>query len=460
MYARCRIPVFTEPGARIGRQARSVTPQEALDGPRKPYEIERNQVLARCRVSDLQRIFTSRHASECSMLRAQLLSIEDEADQLRKKIEELEQQQKEILHGAQSKLEKEKEAAKKAEKEAADKAAGVDADEDIEVSMALQKMKSDGGEVPQESAILGTGKLQVSQGQGQDFEKSSTIRRQGMIFAEEDRKTHQEALVHQLEQTAVQQEQLIQELEVELQALDEQKEKHDKWIARLEGEVLDTEITKVRYRVRVQSSTARSQGLSELLKGSYEKMAALLKDRVAAEEESAKNDAILQYLQVVFDNNLQTFQDNRVELRKLMQKCEQNKELKDRVSTFHTILQREQNVADQLVQRTDELLKKLDAVQGFWMTIPAEVKSALALQEEAAAFKARRETVHPLNAIRTIKEGVSYLNAKQQILLRFSTELLDNSPMIVAESNPEPLDMTSIEESQPVKISKFKTAPQ
>lgn len=259
-----------------------------------------------------------------------------------------------------------------------------------------------------------------------------------MIFAEDERKNHQEALVQQLEQTAKQQEQLIEELEGELHGLEYEKEKQDKWIKKLEGEVLDTEITKVRYRVRLESSTARGCDLSELLKGSYEKMSALLKDRVSSEEESAKNDAILQYLQVVFHNNAQDFQDNRSELRSLMSRCQQNKELKDRVSSLDTRLRKEHGIANQLVQKTDELTRKLDAVQAFWMTIPAEVKNSVHLQEDSAAFKAKRSAVHPLNAIRSIKEGVSILNTKQQILMRSCGELLESSPIVGERITQDP----------------------
>eukprot|EP00746_Dinoflagellata_sp_MGD_P072852 gnl/MRDRNA2_/MRDRNA2_29555_c0_seq1.p1 gnl/MRDRNA2_/MRDRNA2_29555_c0~~gnl/MRDRNA2_/MRDRNA2_29555_c0_seq1.p1 ORF type:complete len:462 (-),score=114.17 gnl/MRDRNA2_/MRDRNA2_29555_c0_seq1:65-1450(-) len=436
MYSRCATPVFTEPGARGGRRPRSQTPQEALDGPRRPAEIERNQVLARCRVNDLQRIFTSRHANECSSLRQLLLSIEDEAVNLRRKIAELEQEQKTILHGAN---EKEKEEKERAEKEAADKAESEAENVDLPVDhqYTIEKFSSNHGD----GSLAAGSQMSMPAGGGsrllkrpeqpeQPMRKHSQAKRQGMILTEDERKNHQELLVQQLEQTAKQQEQLIEELENEFATIQFQKEKQDKWIAKLEGEVLDTEITKVRYRVRLQSATDRGCALSELLKSSYEKMSVLLKDRVSSEEESAKNDAILQYLQVVFNNNAQEFQDNRIELKSLMSRCGQNKDLKERVKVFDERLRKEHNIADQLVQKTDELSRKLDAVQAFWMTIPAEVKSAVHLQEEAAAFKAKRTTVHPLNAIRSIKEGVSHLNAKQQIVLRMCNELLESSPII------------------------------
>jgi len=429
MYARCGSPVFTEPGARGGRRPRSETPQAALDGPKRPAEIERNQVLARCRVNDLQRIFTSRHANECASLRNLLLNIEEEAVGLRRKIAELEQEQKGILHGAS---EKEREEKERAEKEALEKAENDFLTETVDPE-APGAVDNAAGETSQSLSLAGGAKL-VSPQQSTDGRKydprPSDARRQAFSLDQDERKNHQDALVQQLEQTAKQQEQLIEELEHELRTIEFQKEKQDKWITKLEGEVLDTEITKVRYRVRLQSSTERGCALSELLKKSYEKMSALLKDRVSSEEESAKNDAILQYLQVVFNNNAQEFQNNRSELKGLMMRCERNKEMKVKVGALDERLRKEQNLADQLVQKTDELSRKLDSVQAFWMTIPAEVKSAVHLQEEAAAFKAKRTTVHPLNAIRAIKEGVQHLNAKQQIVLRMCNELLESSPII------------------------------
>jgi hypothetical protein len=421
-------------------------------------------------VNDLQRIFTSRHANECSSLRQHLLSIEEEAVHLRRKIAELEQEQKGILHGAN---EKEKEEKERAEKEAAEKAEAEAAeflDLPGETSASYEKVSSsntgDGFFAPMDKTPSGSGGssrlLKSPQAPAdQQVRKHSQAKRQGMILTEDERKNHQELLVQQLEQTAKQQEQLIEELENELRTIEFQKEKQDKWVTKLEGEVLDTEITKVRYRVRLQSATDRGCALSDLLKSSYEKMSVLLKDRVSSEEESAKNDAILQYLQVVFFNNAQEFQDNRNELRNLMSRCGQNKELKDRVKQLDDRLRREQNFADQLVQKTDELSRKLDAVQAFWMTIPAEVKSAVHLQEEAAAFKAKRTTVHPLNAIRSIKEGVSHLNAKQQIVLRMCNELLETSPIIQEhhfQATIRPSD-SELDHDHPPPIQKWKTMP-
>jgi hypothetical protein len=395
-------------------------------------------------VNDLQRIFTSRHANESTELRHQLLNIEEEAEKLRRKIAELEQEQKVILHGAESKQEKEKEAGEKNEKEAAENA---DSDEfDADASVPAKTAAGDGSQ---------RSKLEVSKSgmESEEGRKLSKSRRQGMIFQEDERKNHQEALLQQLEQTAKQQENLIGELESELKDLHLQKEKQDKWTAKLQGEVLDTEITKVRYRVRLESATARSKGLSELLKGSYEKMSTLLKDRVASEEESAKNDAILQYLQVVFKSNTLEFQDNREQLRGLMHKCQDNKQLKQRVCAYDAQLRKEQNIAKELIQKTDELQRKLEAVQAFWMTIPADVKTSVQFQEEAAAFKAKRTMVHPLNAIRSIKEGVSILTTKQQHVLRTATDLLDKSPIIgeqIVQEAVKPSDLAT--ESHPFEV--------
>merc|ERR1711904_537378 len=112
----------------------------------------------------------------------------------------------------------------------------------------------------------------------------------------------------------------------------------------------------------------------------------------------------------------------------------------------------EQDIADQLVQKTDELSRKLDAVQAFWMTIPAEVKSTVHLQEEAAAFKAKRTTMHPLIAIKSIKEGVSHLNAKQQIMLRMCNELLESSPIVKDQETERPSRLSS--EHHPFEVPK------
>lgn len=405
---KCDTPIFTEPGARRVR-ARSHTPRKAHQGPRLPCDIERNQILAKRRVEDLQRIFTSHHSAECSQLRERLGALDEEADQLRKWIVELEQQQRALFLQPSAAGEG---------GEGADKDATKDANHD---------RLSGGPSVDEDS---------------DERKRSMRVRRPGLSMGEDERKNHQEALNHQLEQTAKMQEGLIEELQAEVRSLELQSAKEEKWVKKLEGEVLDTEITKVRYRVRLESANARNEDLSELLKGAYEKMSQLLKARVLSKEESAKNDAILQYLQDIFKSNeeqAQNFVDNRDALKQLMSQCQHSRHLRDSAIKLSGRMRQEEELVDSLVLSTDDLSRKLEMVQSIWMTIPAEVKSSVALQEEAAAFKAKRASVHPLNAIRGLRDHVQYINSKLQNVRSQCQVLLDNSPVMEGPAPAESL---------------------
>lgn len=448
MYGRCESPVFTEPGARPGTRfrCRSATPRGAAErGPRMPCAIERNQVLAKRRMEELQRIFTSDCAEEVQQHRERLLALEQEAEALRRRIVDLEEQQRtafqnnkrayeesaaaEITKSRMQSLEQEKASASDSEPEEppAPHAHMHSAhhEKPAPVTAHAPRLKPDSStELSPPSRELG---------------HRATAKRVGLSMTVEDQKGHAMALVQKLEETAKQQESLIEDMNAELKDLIMQTSKQNNWVAKLEGEVLDTEITKVRYRVRLSTADARNAELSDCLKGSYDKMAQLLKERVASEEESAKNDAILLYLQEVFKANTEQAKDfvyNRGALRGLTERCKLNRDLRQQVQELAAQLNQEGEIAEQIIHKTEDLQKKLDTVQNCWMTIPAEVKSSVHLQEDAAAFKAKRAAIHPLNALRTIRDHLQYINSKQHSVQQNCRRLQEVAPVLDPHDMP------------------------
>merc|ERR1712125_177235 len=90
------------------------------------------------------------------------------------------------------------------------------------------------------------------------------------------------------------------------------------------GQILKAEITKTRYSIRLKTAQQRVKSLGEDLSRAYENTTKMLEERLSVEDISARNDALVAYLNVIGHadfTNATNFTPNKQELGILLESC-------------------------------------------------------------------------------------------------------------------------------------------
>merc|ERR1712110_838373 len=96
------------------------------------------------------------------------------------------------------------------------------------------------------------------------------------------------------------------------------------WMKQVDEQILKAEITKAKYGIRLSTAQQRVKSLGEDLSQAYENTTKLLEERLGVEDISARNDALILYLNVIGHAdiaNAADFTQNKEELSTLLDAC-------------------------------------------------------------------------------------------------------------------------------------------
>jgi hypothetical protein len=82
-------------------------------------------------------------------------------------------------------------------------------------------------------------------------------------------------------------------MKAELHEIERRTVKQQTWMKHVDEQVLQVELTKARYQVRLDGARKRIETLGKDLSKSYEHMGGLLEDRLEVEDLGARNDALV-----------------------------------------------------------------------------------------------------------------------------------------------------------------------
>jgi len=373
--------------------------EKAVKGPRRPCDVERNQVLARRRIEELHKIFTSPHTKEAESLRHQLAIVDAEYTEVKRKLAAVEEQHK-IL---QRKLTTEKERMEQS-REGSSVASEQSRDQQSHAASS-QTSVDDLGERP---ALSETGSTAEA------------------VEQQVKEQTQEEELRNQLEQTLQSQDDLVVDLRREIKEYQEQRKAQEKWVEGLGEAERDVQIRLMRYRVRLGTAEERTTKLMMDLRNSYNRMANLVRERIETRGEAAKNDAFLKYSEMVHklslehhaeDNSL----ENRQHLRRLKLTNQNLDEMEGRSAELRNQLEAEADAGESIVKKCKLIVAWLEVLQQTWTTLPSELKHTLhALKEEQLTgsgtpsgqqFKGRWPP-HPVNGIKRMRDCITSVDGK------------------------------------------------
>lgn len=361
--------------------------ERAVKGPRRPCEVERNQALARRRIEELHKLFTSKHTLEATTLRHKLALVEAEYTEVFQKSEAVEEQHRAL----QRRLANEKE----------QQSASRDA------QTASQHASEDGRRSEAHSSQTSVDKLSNPGSAASESEEA---------LLQHQQELKEDSLRMQLEQTLRAQDEVVEDIRQELKEYEAEKAARAKWVEGLCEGAKDAELRKMRYRVRLGAAQDRSATLMAQLRASYVRMSELVRDRIRTEGEGAKNDAFLKYSETIHQQaQAQRGADtleNRRPLRRLKVKNQLQEEMEERAERLRLQLEQEAEAGEAIVEKCRLMTSGLEVLQQAWTSLPPELKHTLAdLKEEQARFQGRWPP-HPVNGIKRMRDCISSVDAK------------------------------------------------
>jgi len=426
------------PGLRVQRDAMPrgpcagwAPPTEVREVPKPPREVRRNQATARQRMDELQGIFTSRHSETCEALRARLASLDEEVARLRAQILSLERELQEVSAERMS-----REMFKNASAEAQAgtpqaEAPGESGAEEVRVELEPEVMERrrsvrvselgdcTGSAAEEEAAPAVAVPLVEQEHRRADFASKEApeceLRRESAshLYTQEvlspiltrrraEARFREASIVH---------ESSIAHMKSEIMEVDRRMHKQQLWMKQVDEQILQAEITKARYDIRLQNAECRVRSLGQDLSEAYAHTTALLEERLSVEDIAARNDALIAYLNVIsradMDNAVH-FTENRSELVALLESFRKRSRCRAHFAELAEQVQYRRQLAEDVLTHTADLEGIVAQLQTMWTKLPGPVK------ESVFHRASRGATMHPATAIQTLHAALDSISEGQR----------------------------------------------
>lgn len=391
--------------------ARSATPRarhskgELLgvhEMPKLPDEVKQNRATARSRMEELQDIFASRHSDQCEELRFRLASLGDEVVALRTQIQTLELQ---LQEASAERTAREVEVFRPGKGgDPASLAANATLPEeatDDPASPARPRSANDKSGASGGENSPGGGRAELKKAATKDLYNQEVLspilhrRRAEARFREA-------SLVHETS---------ISQMKAEIVEVERRMHKQQMWMRSVDEQILKAEITKTRYTIRLSAAQQRVKTLGENLSAAYENTTKMLEERLGVEDLSAKNDALITYLNVIGQadiHNANDFTPNKQELRTLMDSCKKSQQQSDRFAELVEQVHSRERLTVDITKNAAKLHHLNEQIQTLWSNVPAALK-------ESVFYKIPRGAMmHPATAIQQMQAALLSIMEKQR----------------------------------------------
>merc|ERR1719272_2819225 len=217
-------------------------------------------------------------------------------------------------------------------------------------------------------------------------------------------------------------------MKAEQAEIDRRTAKQSTWLKTVDNQILQIELTKARYTVRLESARKRTETLGQDMSKAYENMTGLLDERIGVEYSAAKNDAMVAYLHLlgVSDtDNANHFIDNKKDLLFLNERSTRLRIKRAQLETLLDQVRTTQLLATDIVKHSDELASLADLLHQLWNLVPVEWKDSVFKSVQKGL--AGPLSMHPVNAIQALQGASSHVNGAMKSYLRAVSEYVDGA---------------------------------
>lgn len=199
----------------------------------------------------------------------------------------------------------------------------------------------------------------------------------------------------------------MNQMRSEYAELERRLRKQQTWMQSVDKQILQAEVSKARYSIRLEKAERRVKSLSEDLSKAYDVVVNLLEERLRVEDTRARNEALVAYLNVLGRAELKNerhFMENRSELSTLLECCRRSHACQARLDALVEETHGKQQLVSDLLQRCDQVLCLNGDFQSQWTKIPAALKETVFRLPET---RTEDKFVHPVSAMQAIHDIIT-----------------------------------------------------
>merc|ERR1712183_76063 len=152
------------------------------------------------------------------------------------------------------------------------------------------------------------------------------------------------------------------------------------WMKHLGEQVLEANIAKARYQVRLDSAEKRTKSLGQELSKAYAEMTRLLKKRLEIEGTTAHNDALVAYLNYIGNQdrrNAEGFVENKATLDSLQSIFKNSHACRRKYDLVIENVYNKERLSTEVLEHTESLMILNEQLHKLWTAVPPSVKLAV-----------------------------------------------------------------------------------
>jgi len=390
------------------------------------------------RVDELQDCFTSKHANRCEQLRAKLAMLDEQAATLKRRLETLECE----LQDASAER-----TARRGSRHGIDDGALVEEGRPFEGSSAVttvtplpiplgidMETASVSGDVsrvrstpvtqedlqpPRPSSANDSGSIGSGEASAPRSGRTSGVGNPDIIQLHGSQVspilTRRRAEARFREATALQ-DNAMKELRAHALDLERRIHKQQHWMRQVDKKVLEAEIARTKYTVRLEHSERRVKSLGEELSKAYERMSNMLEERMKYEDIGARNDALLTYMDVIGKaDKAQKITDsnsNKDDLKQVLEKWCQHGELQSQYQDLMEQCRDKLRLVRDVMTHSAKIEEQMEQLYELWCAVPVALKESIFFMVPNSRMTTTG--MHPATAIQHAQRFNMQIHAAQQ----------------------------------------------
>jgi hypothetical protein len=165
-----------------------------------------------------------------------------------------------------------------------------------------------------------------------------------------------------------------------MRILERRMDKHANWMQEVRAQMLEAEITRSAYNIRVTTSEQRCAQLGKDLGNAYRHITELLGSRIEVEGIAAHNDALIMYLNDVRrmdENNDENFIDNREALTSVLNICDKTRNQKMLLDELVAEADTKYQLCNGIWETGERLIQFNEQLRMLWIGIPGHIKEQI-----------------------------------------------------------------------------------